>query len=128
MYQINYIDGACVPPDPPVPCFSQQDFNNAFANATVSNDISEEILKNSMGVSGFLISEDDPVYHHFKSHDLDEFVVQQNRFTTIMITALQALKSKGNYTKQQLRICLKNLTLPANLPNLTLNCVPGSNK
>jgi hypothetical protein len=126
LYQVNHIDCACAPPDPPAPCFSQQNFNEAFENATISYDITEQILKNSYDVHGFLITEDDPVYHHFKNHDLDEFAVQQNRFTTIMINAIQSLKSSGNYTKQQIRMCLKNITLPSNLPNITLNCVPSS--
>lgn len=125
-YQINYINCACAPPDPPASCFSQQNFDDAFENATVEYDITEQILKNSYDVNGFLITEEDPVHHHFKNHDLDEFVVLQNRFTTIMINTIQSLKSSQNYTKQQIRMCLKNITLPTNLPNITLNCVPSS--
>ena len=130
LFFLNFynIDCACPPPDPAVPCFSQQEFDNTFANETVSNDLTEQILLNSAEISGFLLTEDDPVYHHFKTHDIDEFVIKQNRFTTIIINTLQSLKSSKNYTKNQLRKCLKNIVLPSNLPSLTLNCVPGNNK
>jgi hypothetical protein len=128
LYQIKNIDCACAPPDPPAPCFPQEKFDEIFANESVHYDLTEQILKNSMNVSGFLLEEEDPVYHHFKTRDIADIVIQQNRFTTIMISTLQALKASGNYTKQQLRMCLKNVTLPANLPNVTLNCDPASTK
>ncbi|CAG9802673.1 unnamed protein product [Chironomus riparius] len=124
IYQINC---SCPPPDPEVSCFSQQDFDELFSNETVSNDLTEQILLNSVGINGFLLTEDNPVYHHFKTNDIDEFVIQQNRYTTIIINTLQLLKSSRNYTKNQLRKCLKNIVLPSNLPSLTLNCVPGKN-
>ncbi|XP_070502393.1 peroxidase-like [Chironomus tepperi] len=46
-----------------------------------------------MDIDGFLLHEEDPVYHHFKNHEIDPFVVEQNRYTTIMINTIQSLKA-----------------------------------
>ena len=125
---LNLSDGVCPPPENPLSCFSQQDFEKTLENAEIIYNATEEILINSLSIEGFSISEEESVYEHFRNHHIEKFVIDQNRYTTIMINALQTLKANGNYTKNQLRMCLKNITVPSYLPNVTLNCDPVTNK
>lgn len=107
---IKSVDLLCPSPKSELPCFTQSDFDNAFFFAESSYNITENILLNSFEIEGFLLHEGEAVYEHFKNLNVSEFAIQQNRFTTIAIEAIQILKKSRNYTKAELRHCLQNIT------------------
>lgn len=127
-HQISSVYGACEPPEKPAPCFSQQEFSDYYQQAKFTYEVTVKHLKDAYSVDGFLLEKDNAVYHHFKQHDFNQFVIEQNDFTTIIINTLQMIKADKGYSKQQLRWCVQNITLPAELPRLKINCSPNNTK
>jgi hypothetical protein len=98
------------PSNEPSECFTQSEFNLAYILASAAYNATEEILISSLNLSGVVLEKDNPVYGHFERRHIDQYVMDQNRFTSIVISAIQSLKAERNLTKHQVRRCLRNIT------------------
>lgn len=68
----------------------------------------------------------DPAYNHFFNKEIDEYALTNNRIAIFTNAALKFLKNNRNYTKSQLRYCLKNITTSAFCVPKEVTCNPAS--
>ncbi|KAG5668187.1 hypothetical protein PVAND_016137 [Polypedilum vanderplanki] len=107
-------------------CFTQSDFDSAFLKAAINNNITENLIVSSLNMEGVCLDKKAPIYGHFERREVDQFVLDQNRFTTVAIAAIQNLKSIWNLSKAQLRKCLKNIKTNSICSPIQINCDPSN--
>lgn len=85
----------------------------------------EATLLASYDIPGFALLEDDPAYLHFHNLETEEDALLDNRIAISTNAALKFLKNSRNYTKSQLKTCLKNITTSAFCVPKAITCDPS---
>lgn len=112
------------PSEPVKECFSQSEFDRAFAEAKTQLESMEKMLRDNANITGFAMTKDDPAFLHFSTHNISAEIYEANRISQIRTIALKILKSRGGYSTNQFKLCLKTTKIDTSqfCPRVTVDC------
>lgn len=93
------------PQDPVKECFTQNEFDEAFAEARKQFESMEKMLSEGANATGIALTKSDAAFSHFSTHEIDADAFEANRLAVIRSMALKSIKTKKDYTAGQLKIC-----------------------
>lgn len=84
-----------------------------------------QLRSDAVTIPGFFLNPTDPAFVHFSTHNIDPEALEDNRIVFALSGALAIIKNTGNFTKSQLKHCLKSLHLNNFCKPKKINCNPN---